>query len=763
MFNADWTTKRNIGIATGAGALAGFLCTMFAYKMVLDCMAASFNMFSFGIIHQQYLFIYIADLLPVLAGWGTYVFITKFVNRRKELSGKINEEKQRNESISLFVRKLSKGEFDVDYTLTEENDQLGNSIIELRNYLIKNREAEEIRRKEDAQRNWASEGFAKLGEILRQNNSNLEGLSYDIISNLVKYLNVNQGGFFILRDEEEGRKYFEMTGCYAYERKKFSNKQIEWGEGLIGACALEKEAIYMTDVPDDYVMITSGLGDSNPRCILIVPLLMNEEIQGIIELASFRVLESFEKEFVEKFAESIASTLYSVKSNVQTKRLLEQSQRQAEELSQQEEELRQNIEELRVTQEQIAIQGKEFEVFTNAVNHTMIRAEFNPEGKLIFANDKFIKKLGYGSRNEVDGRHVSTFINPKDQEQFFKTWDDLIASGSYHEGEVKYITKHNKDMWTIATLLCVNNAYNELSKIIFLGIDITDQKELNLNYESQIHALDRSSLKAQFMPDGLLVDCNDVFMEALGFSSHEELKMKSLFDFVCKEELENFKTIWNSALHGEPFKGQLRKLTKSKEERWFQCTLTSVLNIYNEVVKIIYIANDITDQKMMEMATQQQAELLKTQEELLRQSQVDLSIKLDEARKEMKEQFMEIEKIKIRNEKTLEGALDAIFTIDKTGRIEFFNKAAESLWGYDREEIIGKHISTLFSEDIKKTDEMVGSLINGSNKIVGVRKEVKVQMKTGEEKNVLLLLSEAKINDEHSFTAFIQNIEVELF
>jgi PAS domain S-box-containing protein len=130
----------------------------------------------------------------------------------------------------------------------------------------------------------------------------------------------------------------------------------------------------------------------------------------------------------------------------------------------------------------------------------------------------------------------------------------------------------------------------------------------------------------------------------------------------------------------------------------------------------------------------------------------------------MKIQFKEIERVKVRTELTLEGALDAIITINYVGTIEFFNKAAEELWGIDRKDAIGNNVSILFSDDTIQNDDFVKSYITpGQEKIVGMRKEVQIKDNNGEEKPVLFLLSEAKIGDDHSYTAFIQNIEVELF
>ena len=122
---------------------------------------------------------------------------------------------------------------------------------------------------------------------------------------------------------------------------------------------MEKDYIFLTDIPKDYINISSGLGDENPRSLLLVPLIYNDEIFGIIEIASFNVYKDFEVDFVRRVAESIAATISTVKSTIQTAMLLEQSQQQAEEMSAQEEEMRQNMEELRATQEQSARREQE--------------------------------------------------------------------------------------------------------------------------------------------------------------------------------------------------------------------------------------------------------------------------------------------------------------------------------------------------------------------------------------------------------------------
>jgi len=371
-------------------ALVGFILSFIAYVILLNVDLELHGMyFSFSNIYKLHIvdpFFWVIDFLPIIITLFSLYFGNKIGKNIALTELTIESEKERTNKIIEFTDNLRSGNTNLDITQVASNDVLGKALIDLRNNLKKSKDDEAIRRKEDAQRNWAAEGLAQFGEILRNDNNDIEVLSYNIISNLVKYLNANQGGVFIINENEEGDKHFDMTACYAYERKKFANKQLEWGEGLVGTCAMEQETIFMTEVPDKYVEITSGLGHANPRSILIVPLKINDEIHGVIELASFSVLEKFEIDFVEKISESIASTISTVKINIQTAKLLKDSQEQAKILAEQDEQMRQNVEELRATQEEVRRQSIEFENFTNSVNHSLIRAEYDVNGYIIYAN-----------------------------------------------------------------------------------------------------------------------------------------------------------------------------------------------------------------------------------------------------------------------------------------------------------------------------------------------------------------------------------------
>ncbi len=506
------------------------------------------------------------------------------------------------------------------------------------------------------------------------------------------------------------------------------------------------------------------MGNANPRSLLIVPLKVNDDIYGALEVASFKKYDPFEVEFVEKVAEGIGSTISSLKTNLQTAMLLKESQNQAEIMARQENEMRSNMEELKQTQIEAAKQAEQFVSFTTSVNHTLIRAEYNIDGKLLYANTKFLEKLGYKSFSEIEDQYISIFINDKDKEWFNRLWQGLADGGPHFEGDMKHVAKNGTDLWTMATYVSVRNAKGKPEKILFLGIDTTESKQQSLDNKGQIDALERSSLKAEYLPSGQIIEYNKNLMASLGYSKTDLLD-KNIFDFINSSELVEFNIIWQNVLKGKPFEGRSKQLTKAGDIKWFHGTYTTSYDMYGDVVKVIYVANDITEQILSEIKNKEQHEVLIDQEKKLQQAKTDLSKKLTETKEEMKLQFREIEIVKILHEKTLQGMQDAVISIDQKNNITFFNKQAEQLWNITQTEILHNHISTLLPDKSKDLEgEYMGGLF-GADKLftLNTRLEVYIVDSNGEQIDVLLTLSEAQVGNNYSLTAFVQKIEVELF
>ena len=348
-----------------------------------------------------------------------------------ELSTAINNVIENQLNAAEFAYQIGDGDLEIDFGERSENDRLGHALIRMQNKL-------RTVASEDKKRTWANEGYAKFSELLRNNSDNIQTLTQELLHNLIKYLGVNQGAIFLIEELETGDSVLKLKSSYAWGRKKYLDKEIKAGEGLLGQSFQEKDTIYITDIPDDFVRIGSGLGDAKPTSILIVPLKYSEEIHGVIEFASFHEIESYQIEFVEKLAESIASSISSVQVNERTKILLRESQLLTEQMRTQEEELRQNTEELQATQESIAQNLEKIKVEkekNQAILEGCVDAVigFAEDGEVEFFN-KAAEDIWKIDRENILGKNVKD-IMPLD----VKLRDGMVIAEFDNEGDKTFV------------------------------------------------------------------------------------------------------------------------------------------------------------------------------------------------------------------------------------------------------------------------------------------------------------------------------------
>jgi len=194
---------------------------------------------------------------------------------------------------------------------------------------------------ENRNQGWLSAGRAELSEELR-GIQDINELSLQIISYICRYIDAQVGRIYIATDKNT----YKLFGSYADKISDELPNEFHCGEGLIGQSALEKRSILIKDVPENYMKITSGVGDSIPRNILIVPCTYHNEVECIIELGAFNEFTDVELKFMEQVNENIAISINLTKAQVKMQKLLNKTLVQAEELQVQQEELRQNNEEL---------------------------------------------------------------------------------------------------------------------------------------------------------------------------------------------------------------------------------------------------------------------------------------------------------------------------------------------------------------------------------------------------------------------------------
>lgn len=376
-------------------------------------------------------------------------------------------------SIS-FAEEICNEKLDSNYSPVNKEDSLGKSLLRIRDNMKSAKIEQERRKIEDEKQNWLNKGLASFSDLLRLHNDDLKKHSEIIIQNLVAYIKANQGAIFVTNKDDNKGNYLELVSAYAYNTKKYIVKEIPFGEGLVGTCAIEKRTIFLKEVPENYIEITSGLGEANPRCILIVPIKIEENILGVVEIASFKVFEKHEIEFVERIMESVASTLSSARINAQTSSLLKRFELQNEQMKSQEEEMRQNMEEMLAVQEDAERTKQELESQLNALCDNILFCEYFPDGRSKKISEIFAQKLGF-KLNEVSNGSIEDHLKIgfiKLDTEFFEIIDELTHNDKTQSSSNIYLVS-GKEVMLEEYFIPIKDIDNTILSVIRIAEDKT--------------------------------------------------------------------------------------------------------------------------------------------------------------------------------------------------------------------------------------------------------------------------------------------------
>lgn len=330
---------------------------------------------------------------------GNYEFIT-IINNLKKIQHYIRE---RND----FVHQLLNNNFESNIELQGSKDDLSINLNALKDRLFKEKELQDKQNKINEIRRYNNEGLAKFADIMRINSNNTQILCDNLIKELVKYLGALQGVLFLTEEHDE--MTLNLMSAFAYDRKKYIKKTIKKGDGLIGTCAYEKQSINLKEIPKGYVSIKSGLGDTPPNNILLIPVMQDNNLVGVLEIASLKIFDKHDIDLTEQIASNLASTILTVRNSTKTSELLEKSQQQAAEMREQEEEMRQNMEELKATQEESARREDEMQGLINAVGASFYTLEYDTNGKIENINSRLATFLEQSYGSIIGRRHQDIF------------------------------------------------------------------------------------------------------------------------------------------------------------------------------------------------------------------------------------------------------------------------------------------------------------------------------------------------------------------
>jgi HAMP domain-containing protein/CheY-like chemotaxis protein len=231
-------------------------------------------------------------------------------------------------------------------------DNINEMIGNLRDTTLRNNEQD-----------WLKTNLAKFTRML-QGQKDLLTVGRMILSELAPVVSAQQGVFYIMDangdgngNGEQSEAELRLLASYAYRERKGVNNRFKLGEGLVGQAALEKERILLTNVPDDYVQISSGLGEAPPKNIVVLPIVFEGQVKAVMELSSIETFNNTHQAFLDQLTESIGIVLNTIEANTLTEDLLKQSQSLAAELQSRQQELQQTNEELEEKARQLAAQN----------------------------------------------------------------------------------------------------------------------------------------------------------------------------------------------------------------------------------------------------------------------------------------------------------------------------------------------------------------------------------------------------------------------
>jgi len=280
---------------------------------------------SMGLIQTAYVAPYGLVTFMFIQSITITVKSAKAINKNEELSSELQIEK-----------------INLEKNINERTQELRSQHDEL----VKHKEKEQ-------EQSWLNNGVAIVNDILADNKDDFKVLSSTLLKQLIKYVGAATGVLYMLNNDDEKEQAFELIADYGCNNDIRKNKTtVHVSTGNYGIVYSENKEIVMNDVPENYLKIESGMGSTNPAALLIVPLSIDEQVFGIIELASLKKFTKLETELIKRIANNIASNLNNIRMNEKSSKLIKKFEEQAILMQEKEEEMRQNIEEMETIREQ---------------------------------------------------------------------------------------------------------------------------------------------------------------------------------------------------------------------------------------------------------------------------------------------------------------------------------------------------------------------------------------------------------------------------
>jgi len=595
------------------GAAVGLIFPVVAW--IVDFLSKDIPLSLKGLwqMHLENPLLFFIDLAPLVLAYLVYYLMQQRGKFAEKFEKEIQRKDERIEKNAVFAKRIGEGNFKTEFEVEDEDDVLGRSLILMRDNLLRNTQKE-------SDQNWIAEGKDLISGILRMHNS-IEELSTDVIINLIKYIQAIQGALYLY--DEEQKKLVNLS-TYAYDRKKYINQEFSIGEGLIGQCAYEMDIIYRTEVPDNYVTITSGiLGDKKPASILIVPLIADEKLQGVIEFASLEPeIPELSIRFLEELGEIIARTIFNLSVNEKTENLLRESQKMTQELQENEEQLRQNAEEMRATQEELqksneklesqilAVENAQKKLHSLLENASEIISIYDQDLKPSFISPSVTTILGFTPDEMIKGKDMDR-LTRKGEMEMREMFNNLLEKPQ--DAITIQYTFMKKDGEKIFLETTGRNLLHDkaIQGIILNSQDITERKraEKEERMRSKMQALSENSLDLilRISTTGHIFYANPVVEDYTGIQSKDVIN-KTFHEAGISEVLQEYFKSAITEMKKTPKKtnGEIKialKMGEKEVERVMSIDAIPEFN-ENELETVLFVGHDITEAKRIEKEIQ---------------------------------------------------------------------------------------------------------------------------------------------------------------
>ena len=585
------------------GVLLGLFFPSFAWFFDFFIKGLVLNFSNLKLIHLQNPLHFIIDAAPIILGITAYIISKRYDRRRKYLQKVILERNKLIQKNAELAESIGKGKFDVETTDIDSSDKLGQSLIKMLNNL------QETSQKE-AEQNWIAKGKEIVSRVLSQQ-TNIDDLAYNTLVELIKYTDTIQGAFYIF-DEEKERLINIAT--YAYQRRKYINQEFKIGQGLVGQAAYEKDLIYRADLPEDYITISSGiLGDKKPGSILIVPLISDEKIQGIIELASlYDRIDEKSIQLIKEQSNVIAQTLFNLKVNMRTEKLLAESQELTKKLQKNEDVLRQNAKQMKQTQLELTRSNRKLanqieevkkgQERTHALleNASEVITIYDTDGIVQYVSPSVYKILGYKPEEMLGTNRFE-----RGESILKDAFNELIENPELTKTfEYRYEKKNHGIIWleTTGRNLIKNEAING---ILFNTRDITVRKvaEEAQRMSGEMQALSENSpdMILRLNTEGKFFYANPIVEKTTGISRNK-MKQKKVTEVGLSDEYVTFFQEGIEEIKKEKKKFQVEKTFPTIDgKRIMQVNVIPEFNKNHDLETILFVAHDITERKQIEL------------------------------------------------------------------------------------------------------------------------------------------------------------------